>query len=336
MKFGPLPATDALGAMLAHSLKVPGFGRIAKGTHLDAAHLQAFATAGIETVTVARLEPGDVEENAAAARLAEAVVPDPQGQGLLLSRAGAGRVNLIAAGPGILQVDAERVDAMNAIDPMITIATLPRFARVTAGAMVATIKIISYAVDDGSLTQVCAQAGEALSLCPPVFARACLIETMVDEETPSTKGRDALIGRLDRLGVALTDRVVVAHEVSAIAGAIAAQDAPFVFVLTASATSDRHDVAPRAIRAAGGVVDAYGMPVDPGNLLFVGSVGGRPVVGLPGCARSPAMNGADWVLERLLCGQPVSQADISGMGVGGLLKEIPSRPRPRLAAEQSE
>jgi molybdenum cofactor cytidylyltransferase len=71
------------------------------------------------------------------------------------------------------------------------------------------------------------------------------------------------------------------------------------------------------------------MPVDPGNLLFVGSLGGRPVVGLPGCARSAALNGADWVLERLAAGLAVTDADIAAMGVGGLLKEIPQRPQPR-------
>ncbi|WP_335339555.1 hypothetical protein [Falsihalocynthiibacter arcticus] len=71
------------------------------------------------------------------------------------------------------------------------------------------------------------------------------------------------------------------------------------------------------------------MPVDPGNLLFFGSLDGKPVIGLPGCARSPALNGADWVMERLLCGVAVTQQDISHMGVGGLLKEIVTRPHPR-------
>lgn len=75
------------------------------------------------------------------------------------------------------------------------------------------------------------------------------------------------------------------------------------------------------------------MPVDPGNLLFFGAIGDKPVIGLPGCARSPALNGADWVLERLVCGLTLDQGDISSMGVGGLLKEIPTRPRP--AAHQS-
>ena len=103
--------------------------------------------------------------------------------------------------------------------------------------------------------------------------------------------------------------------------------------MTASATSDPDDVAPSALRQAGGIVERFGMPVDPGNLLFIGALGDRPVIGLPGCARSPALNGADWVLERIICGLPVQGEDIAAMGVGGLLKEIPTRPKPRREAE---
>ena len=72
------------------------------------------------------------------------------------------------------------------------------------------------------------------------------------------------------------------------------------------------------------------MPVDPGNLLLVGEVQGKPIIGAPGCARSPKENGFDWVLQRILAGVPVTGADIMGMGVGGLLMEIASRPQPRL------
>ena len=56
---------------------------------------------------------------------------------------------------------------------------------------------------------------------------------------------------------------------------------------------------------------------------------GMVVIGLPGCARAPALNGADWILSRVACGVAVTDDDIAGMGVGGLLKEIPTRPQPR-------
>jgi molybdenum cofactor cytidylyltransferase len=131
------------------------------------------------------------------------------------------------------------------------------------------------------------------------------------------------------LGIPLQALREVAHDETALAGALRDLPGEIALILTGSATSDLYDTAPQAVRAAGGTVARFGMPVDPGNLLFLGEQAGRPVLGLPGCARSPALNGADWVLERLACGVAVTGDDIAAMGVGGLLKEIPSRPQLR-------
>ncbi|MEX0311527.1 MAG: molybdopterin-binding protein [Tateyamaria sp.] len=328
MIFGSVPVSEAVGAILAHSL--PGATRrVGKGTVLTDDDVHELVTAGHSNLVVARLDDNDVEENAAAARLAAAVVPDPDAQGVRISAAGAGRVNLYATGPGIVALDADRITAINSIDPMITIATVAPHHRVDAGTMLATIKIISYAVDRTKLDAAVDAADRAMHVRPPVYRTATLIETRVGNSDRASKGRAALTGRLDRLNVDLGPRVIVPHSADPLARAISEAEEDVVFILTASATSDANDVAPAALRDAGGTLTAYGMPVDPGNLLFFGSHAGRPVIGLPGCARSPALNGADWVLERLLCGVDLSQADIAAMGVGGLLKEIPTRPRPR-------
>src|SRR5205823_6617820 len=105
--------------------------------------------------------------------------------------------------------------------------------------------------------------------------------------------------------------------------------ADLILVFGASAITDRRDVIPAAITQAGGTVERFGMPVDPGNLLLTGKLGGADVIGLPGCARSPKINGFDFVLWRLAAGLPVGRDEIAGMGVGGLLMEIPTRPQPR-------
>jgi molybdenum cofactor cytidylyltransferase len=135
--------------------------------------------------------------------------------------------------------------------------------------------------------------------------------------------------RLARFDAALSPRVQVPHDEAAIAEALRAAPGEVLLILTGSATSDAQDVAPAGLRAAGGAVAHYGMPVDPGNLLFLGALGEKPVIGLPGCARSPSLNGADWVLERVLCGVEIGPREITAMGVGGLLKESPARPQPR-------
>ena len=71
------------------------------------------------------------------------------------------------------------------------------------------------------------------------------------------------------------------------------------------------------------------MPVDPGNLICLGRISERPALVLPGCARSPKLNGIDFVLRRLFAGLKVTPADVMRMGPGGLLKEIDVRPMPR-------
>jgi len=143
------------------------------------------------------------------------------------------------------------------------------------------------------------------------------------------KAARVITARLAALGMTLAACHEVPHVETAIAKALPQLPGDMALILTGSATSDLHDTAPEGLRRAGGTVCRFGMPVDPGNLLFFGDLQGRPVIGLPGCARSPALNGADWVLERLACGLAVSADDIAAMGVGGLLKEIPLRPQPR-------
>ena len=336
MKFGAVVLPDALGAVLAHSVearrKPYGDGltyRIAKGTFLTSDHLQDLAELGETKVTVAQLGPQDVHEDEAALSLAQAIVADEGRQNLRVSGAGAGRVNLYATGCGLLRLDRAQIEAINAVDPMISIATVPDFHRVDAGGMVATIKVISYVVAQQALDLACDGAANAMHVAPTVYSTATLIETQVTKDFPPEKGRAAMAGRLQWMGMVLTDRVIVPHCEANIAKALQAATGDIVLVLTGSATSDPLDVAPEALRHAGGQVTRFGMPVDPGNLLFLGNLGGKPVIGLPGCARSPALNGADWVLERVICGIDVTSADIAGMGVGGLLKEIPTRPMPR-------
>ena len=327
MKFGPVPVGEAEGAVLAHSLDLPD-GRLRKGTLLSREDVDRLRKGGADVVTVARLEPGDWDEDRAAAHLAAALVDGAAG--LSVTAAHTGRVNVVADGPGLAVIDAARIDAANGVDPMLTVATVPPFLRMEAGGLVATIKVISYGVAE-ALTRRAAEAGRgALRFAGPQRRTVALIETRVGRDL-GEKGAEALTLRVERLGCLMTGRTVVDHDIGPLATALAAAEgeADVICILTASATSDSHDTAPEAVRRAGGSVTHFGMPVDPGNLLFLGDLRGRPVIGLPGCARSTALNGADWVLERVICGAPVGPDEIAAMGVGGLLKEIPQRGHPR-------
>lgn len=331
MEFGTVPLCTAEGAILAHSVALSDGGRLRKGCILAAKDLSALAAAGLAEVTVARLSPTDVHEDTAALVLAHALVPDEAAAGLHLRPVGTGRVNIHADSLGVVEVLAERINAVNAVDPMITVATVPRWQRLGAGEMAATVKIIAYGVDGTALIRACQAARGAMRLHPAKLRRASLIQTVTGEED-GAKGYGAIRTRLTALGAELGPKICVPHALGPLTAAIeAARGAEVILILTASATSDPADIAPEALRQAGGQVGRFGMPVDPGNLLFIGELAGVPVIGLPGCVKSPALNGADWVMERVVCGVPVASADIAAMGVGGLLKESPARGRPREA-----
>lgn len=328
MKFGPVPLDKAIGAILAHSVQIKG-ARLRKGLTLDAGHIESLTAVGLDEVTVARMDADDLHENEAARQLADALVPDADAAGVRLTEPFAGRVNLIAKGPGVVGLDVAALEQFNTVHPMITLATVPPLQQMTTGGMVATIKVISYAVPKADVHRAAKVSAGSIRLLPPVFGSAGLVITDIAGGPSNAKGIRAISGRIAALGMTLSDTRVVAHDEGALAAALGAVTGDIVLILTGSATSDIDDVAPSAVRGAGGHIDRFGMPVDPGNLLFLGKLDGRVVIGLPGCARSPALNGADWVLSRIACGVAVTGADIAAMGVGGLLKEIPTRPQPR-------
>ena len=325
MKFGPVPLSEAEGAILAHSEQL-ATGRLRKGAVLGAGEIAALAQAGYDSVTVARLEAGDLHEDAAAETLARAL-HDGAG-GIARGQPFTGRMNLTAKAPGVVCLDVGAINAANAVHPMITVATVPDHHQIRAGGMIATVKIIAYGVPGSAVEAAARAARGAVRLATARFATVSLIVTDVPGG-PGTKGMEAIAARVTGLGMEMAEVVTCAHEEDALAQAIGPAKGEIVLILTASATSDPYDTAPQALRLAGGQVERFGMPVDPGNLLFLGDINDKPVIGLPGSARSPVLHGADWVLARVACGLPCGTPEIAAMGVGGLLKEIPTRPQPR-------
>jgi len=331
MRFGEVPVDSAEGAILVHSTRA-GKKRLKKGRLLSADDLTALRSAGVESVTVVQLEAEDIHEDTAATRVAAAC----QGPGLTQSAPFTGRVNLVADADGVAVIDPQALDALNLIDEALTIATVPPFDTVRAGQMVATIKIIPFSapVDKVAACEKIAQSAAPLVQVKP-FApkRVGFIQTQLPDTKAGVLDKTTLVmkNRLDQVGADLLPEQRVDHATAPLAAAITevAADAELIFVAGASAITDRRDVIPAAIEQAGGTVDHFGMPVDPGNLLLFGTLNGKPVVGMPGCARSPKLNGFDWVLQRLAADIPVTKRDIMLMGAGGLLKEIETRPQPR-------
>jgi molybdenum cofactor cytidylyltransferase len=338
MKFGAVAPADAKGAIVVHSIRSGGVV-LKKGTVVGEPEIAALVAAKIPAITVARLEPGDVSEDTAAAEIATAIA----GEGVHVDRAFTGRANLFAESAGVLVVDEAGIDRLNEVDPDITLATLEAFAPVVIGKMIATVKIIPFAVTAAARDKALAVARAAAPLvriAPYRIRRVGVISTLLPGLADKVIEKTLRVTqeRLAPAGATIMAERRVPHETAAVSRAIAevlAQGAELVLVFGASAIADRRDVIPAAVEAVGGTIEHFGMPVDPGNLMLVASAHGHPVLGAPGCARSPKENGFDWVLARLLCGLPVTRRDITGMGVGGLLMEIVTRPQPRAIVERA-
>ncbi|SDR91018.1 NTP transferase domain-containing protein [Bradyrhizobium canariense] len=333
MKFGPASPGDAIGGVTVHTLR-QGSLVLKKGTTIGPSEVEALNRGGVKEIVVVRLEPGDVSEDVAAGSIARAIA----GEGVDVERAFTGRSNLFAAQAGVLVVDRGAVDNINRVDEAITFATLPAFKAVVPGEMIATVKIVPFGIE-GELCERAVAAAKTgpMRVAPYKIKRVGIVSTLLPGLAPKVieKTLRVTADRLAPAGASIIAERRVPHDETVLAAAIRellGLGAELVIVFGASAIADRRDVIPAALEDVGGTIEHFGMPVDPGNLLLIGNAGGVPVLGAPGCARSPVENGFDWVLMRLLAGIKVTRADLTGMGVGGLLMEIVTRPQPRKPA----
>jgi molybdenum cofactor cytidylyltransferase len=322
MKFEEIAVEQGEGWHLAHSILLGG-KRHPKACLITAPLIQQLKDHSIATVLAFRLDNGDVEENTAAHFIARHLATE----GITVGKAANGRCNLIAAHAGVFMADSA-LNQLNACTVAIAIATLPNMAAVTAGKIVATIKIIPYAVAGADMVAV-TDKKTCLRVKPFRAFQAALLST--GAQMPA-KAISATKNRLADVKGQLISLHTCQHTLSGVSSAIKAatrQSLDVLLLSGISAISDIRDILPSALLAAGGDITHLGMPVDPGNLLMLGTLGKTLVVGMPGCAKSPSLNGLDWVLQRYAAGLELNASTIQQMGIGGLLKETTDRPQPR-------
>ncbi len=323
MRLQTVPVEEAVGKILVHNIAdEAGRKALSKGQVVREEDLEKLARLGRREVYVAELEPGDVHEDQAAARLAQAVA----GPGVTLGRAAAGRVNLHAAHRGLFKVDAETVTRINGLDGL-TVATLHGDTVVSQKQMVATVKVVPFAVPGDRLEQALAVAREhpaAVQVKPLCSTNVTLVLTgsQAARERVFQAFEGPLRERVEALGSRVTEVAYVPEDEEAIAGAVAAAvegGAGLVILAGETSIMDADDITPRAIRRAGGQIEHYGAPVEPGHLLLLAYCGPVPILGAPGCARSRRHNVLDIIMPRLLAGERLTRADIVALGVGGLM-----------------
>ncbi|MBX3063235.1 MAG: molybdopterin-binding protein [Anaerolineae bacterium] len=332
MKFGAVSLDQAIGKLLAHNvIDNENHKLFGKGHVLTTADVDKLRDLNMSSVTVAELEADDVGENEAAAQIVKALA-NPN---LKVSAPGVGRANVIAETRGVVYIDPAQVDRFNQTDEGITIATVRTHTVVKARQLIALVKVIPFAVPRSKVehaASVAAAMNGMIWLAPLIPKSVALILSgperaeakLRDEFTPPVKTRVELLGsRLDAVEY-------VSHQPEAIAEAIQRRCKHDLIILAGiSAIIDREDVAPTGLVRAGGHVEHFGAPVDPGSLTMLGYCGDVPVLGAPGCIKSLKVNIVDWIVPRLLVGEKLEGRQIMAMGHGGLLDDIEDRPMPR-------
>jgi molybdenum cofactor cytidylyltransferase len=323
MRLRVVPVEEAVGRILVHNVAdATGRKAFSKGHVVHPDDLEKLVQLGLQEAYVAELEPGDVHEDEAAARLAAACA----GDGITASRPTTGRVNFFAAQSGLVRVDTAGLGQINAIDGL-TVATLPANSLVQPKRMVATIKVIPFAVPKAALRHAEAIGQAASGLVRVAVLRQIDVGLIL---TGSDNARNRVFAtyeppirsRVEELGSHVLAVEYVPEDEQAIALSIEhllAQGAQMVILAGETSIMDADDITPRGIRRAGGTIEHYGAPVEPGNLLLLAYRDQAPVIGAPGCVKSREANVVDLVLPRLLAGERLGKADVVALGVGGLL-----------------
>jgi molybdopterin biosynthesis enzyme len=324
MKFGPVPLEEARGKILAHNVTGPDGRRfLRKGQEVDDDVLSKLRALGASSVYVAELEPDDVHEDAAAAKVAAVLA----GPGVHPSAPHTGRVNLQAGALGVLRVEVDALSRLNQIEGF-TVATLATHALVRPGDRVATVKIIPYAVPWEAVARAEAVAAEGPVLSvrpiPPQEVAVVLVGSPGAREGLEKGLGEAIRGRIEALGCVATPFAFAPMDEAALAAVLREQvaaGARAVVVAGETAIMDVGDLIPRGIRTAGGRIEHLGLAMDPGHLLLLADLDGVPVVGAPGCVRSPAPDGFHAIFPRLLAGEKLGRGDLQALGHGGLLSD---------------
>ena len=347
MKLARFPLDDCEGLILAHR-HTSSHGTLSKGTLLDRAMLERLRAEGISSLVCAKPDLDDVHEDVAAERLAKALSPSA----VDFTRAATGRVNIRTQQRGIIRYDRDLIRQLNEVDEAITFALVQHNQFLESGQMAATLKIIPFFVAEASILAI-----ENLLFEKKAFAFYGLREAsvgLIQTRLPGQKDRlfkateTVTRTRLNQLGCDLVECSICAHDRELVAAEISimvAAGVEMILICGGSAIIDRQDEVPQAVILAGGQIDQFGLAVDPGNLLMVakiakptrfaetvGGQGHHHVIGMPGCARSPKLNGLDWVLQLVLADIPLSRHELAEMAAGGLLMEIASRPMPHALA----
>jgi molybdenum cofactor cytidylyltransferase len=335
MKIKNLAPQDSIGVVLAQTYNLPG-KIISKGTFVTNEVVGYFKTGNVKTILCAVPEEGDIHEDEAAEAISSAIDKNH----IYADKASTGRVNFKSQSLCLVRYDRDFIKELNLVDESIAFSIVEHNQLLAEGDLIATLKIIPFFMQKKYVDRVIKilAKDELFKIHSLKKKEVILIQTCFEWQKKSifTATSNVTKARLEALGCSLKKEKLINHDYDTLRAIIrsSVKNEPEILLVSgATAITDRSDYIPKAILSEGGEIIQYGLAVDPGNLLLIGKVGNTTVIGMPGCARSPKLNGFDWVLQLLMADIPINREELADMGAGGLLMEIASRPLPRALAK---
>ena len=331
MKIENLDPRESKGSILAQSYNLSE-RKLSKGTRVSKAIVELLNKENIKSILCAVPDENDMDEDAAAEAISNAIDRNR----IYAEEASTGRVNFRTPALGVVRYNRELIKKINLVDESIAFSIVEHNQLLAKNDLIATLKIIPFFASKIYVERVVALLSkyEIFKIHRLEEKKVDFIQTYYNWQKRSIFKATSNVtrSRLDALGCLLEKETLIPHDHESLCSEIKSSldsGAQVLLISGASAITDRSDYIPKAILSVGGEIIQYGLAVDPGNLLLIGQIGSTTVIGMPGCARSPKLNGFDWVLQLLMANIPITKEELADMGAGGLLMEIASRPLPR-------
>ena len=335
MKILGLHPQETLGSVIAQTYNLPGIA-ISKGTFVTSEIVDYFKEGDVKNILCAIPDNGDIHEDEAANIISNAI----DRSHIYTESASTGRVNFKSRSLCLVRYERSLIKEVNLVDESIAFSIVEHNQLLAKNDLIATLKIIPFFTKKKYVDQVISilSKNELFKTHRLNKKEVSLIQTFFEWQKKSMFKATSTVtkNRLEALECSLNEEKLIRHDYNVLCSEIRSsieRGIDILLISGASAITDRSDYIPKAILSEGGEIIQFGLAVDPGNLLLIGKVGSTTIIGMPGCARSPKLNGFDWVLQLLIANIPINKEELADMGAGGLLMEIASRPLPRALAK---
>jgi len=327
MKIQQLETEKSVGQMICHDITKIEKGLFKgalfkKGHRICTEDVETLLSLGKQHIYTLELEEGDLHEDEAGERIAQALA----GTGLAVGRPSEGRLDLAAKYPGLLKIDTDRLQRINSI-PDVVVATLHSNTPLETGEKVAGAKVIPLVVNEKTVTaveEICTETTPPLQVLPYLPFRLGGIIT--GREVVEGRVKDGFAPVLDqkaaRFGLEPPLIRFTGDDADLIASSIDEMlvEGYNMIIITGGMSVDPDDVTPTGIKNTGAEIIKYGAPALPGAMFLLAYKGDVPLIGLPACAMYYQNTVLDILMPRLLAGERVTAAEIAALGHGGLCR----------------